>query len=144
MPADTANSRRQTPRPKQPTAALPSRRGAHSALVAESGTLALRAGGAFRPTSLKLPLELKAQIDENARKAGLSSHAFMLQTLAAATEQLNLRERFQHDAQHAQAEMKASGLGHELSSVRDYFTRLADFRAGNGRKPREPAPKRIA
>ena len=91
-----------------------------------------------------MPLALKAQIDETARKAGISPHALMLQTLATATEQASLREQFQRDAQDAQAEMKASGLGHELSTVQDYFARLADFRAGKGRKPRKPAPKTIA
>ena len=89
-------------------------------------------------------MALKAQIDETARKAGVSPHAFMVQTLATATEQASLREQFQRDSQEAQADMKASGLGHELSAVQDYFVRLADFRAGKGRKPRKPLPKRIA
>lgn len=126
MPANAANARRKTYSPAQAAPALPPR------------------PGAFQPTSLKLPLALKAQIDETARKAGISPHAFMLQTLAAATEQANLREQFQRDAQDAQAQMKASGLGHELSAVQDYFARLADFRAGKGRKPRKPSPKPIA
>lgn len=126
MPANAANARRKTHSPAQAATALPPR------------------PGAFRPTSLKMPLALKAQIDETARKAGISPHAFMLQTLATATEQASLREQFQRDAQDAEAEMKARGLGHELSTVQDYFARLADFRAGKGRKPRKPAPKTIA
>ena len=126
MPANAANARRKTYSPAQAAPALPPR------------------PGAFQPTSLKLPSALKAQIDETARKAGISPHAFMLQTLAAATEQANMREQFQRDAQDAQAQMKASGLGHELSAVQDYFARLADFRAGKGRKPRKPSPKPIA
>lgn len=68
----------------------------------------------------------------------------MLNTLSIATEQAILRERFGDDAQNARAAMKATDLGHELSAVIDYFTRLADFRAGNGRKPRKPAPKTIS
>ena len=126
MPANAANARRKTYSPAQAAPALPPR------------------PGVFAPTSLKLPSALKAQIDETARKAGISPHAFMLQTLAAATEQANLREQFQRDAQDAQAQMKASGLGHDLSAVQDYFARLADFRAGKGRKPRKPSPKPIA
>ena len=38
------------------------------------------------PTSLKLPAELKAAIDDDARKQGLSSHAYMVKTLADAAE----------------------------------------------------------
>lgn len=126
MPANAANARRKTHSSGQAAPALPPR------------------PGAFAPTSLKLPSALKAQIDDTARKAGISPHAFMLQTLATATQQASLREQFQRDAQDAQAEMKASGLGHELSAVQDYFARLADFRAGKGRKPRKPSPKTIA
>ena len=130
MPANAANARRRTPKPGQST---PSAR----------EFVVPRTAAAFQPTSLKLPLALKALIDETAHKAGLSPHAFMLQTLVAATGQADLREQFQRDAQNAQTGMKTSSLGHELSTVRDYFTRLADFRAGKGRKPRKPSPKKI-
>lgn len=144
MPATTANARRKAHRPAQATPALQSQPVANGPAIAENGAALARAAGAFQPTSLKLPLALKAQIDETARKAGVSPHAFMLQTLATATEQASLREQFQRDAQAAQAEMKASGVGHELSAVQGYFARLADFRAGKGRKPRKPSPKTIA
>lgn len=33
-------------------------------------------------TSLKLPAELKAQIDETARKAGMTAHALMVEAMA--------------------------------------------------------------
>lgn len=44
---------------------------------------------ANKPTSLKLPAALKAQLENVAQNAGLSLHAFMLQTLAARVRQLN-------------------------------------------------------
>lgn len=141
MPTGAANNRRKTLRPDQSDAALRPRRRADSTIAAEKGSAGPRAGVGYQPTSLKLPLALKARIDETARKAGVSPHAFMLNTLSVATEQALLRERFGHDAQDARAEMKATDLGHELSAVRDYFTRLAEFRTGNGRKPRKPPPK---
>ena len=50
------------------------------------------------PTSLKLPPALKAQIDASAQKAGISAHAFMIKTLADATERTRLRDQFQQDS----------------------------------------------
>ena len=96
------------------------------------------AGGASRPTSLKLPAALKARIDDIASREGLTPHAFMLGALAAATERAYLREQFQHDAQEALSEMNATGMGHALGDVRQYFAKLADFRNGKGPKPRRP------
>ena len=45
------------------------------------------------PTSIKLPASVKAQIDESARKAGISAHAFMVKTLADASERAHLQEK---------------------------------------------------
>lgn len=102
------------------------------------------ASDASRPTSLKLPAMLKARIDDLAGKEGLSPHAFMLNTLAAATEQAYLRTQFQRDAQGALREMKTTGLGHALADVNQYFEKLAVFRAGKGPRPRRPPLTRIA
>ncbi len=99
---------------------------------------------AARPTSLKLPAALKARIDGLAGEAGLSPHAFMLNTLAVATEQAYLRKQFQHDAQEALRDMKATGLGHALGDVNQYFEKLAVFRAGKGPRPRRPPLTRTA
>ena len=40
-------------------------------------------------TSLKLPAELKAAIDEDAKKLGMSSHAYMVKTLADTAHRLD-------------------------------------------------------
>lgn len=141
MPAAAASARRKTltdsPAPAR-------RRGAARDHAAGKSAGDVPAGDAPRPTSLKLPAALKAKIDDLAAREGLSPHAFMLNTLAAATEQAYLRRQFQHDAQAAQREMKASGRGHELGDVTRYFERLAAFRAGKGPRPRHPAMTRTA
>lgn len=71
-------------------------------------------------TSLKLPAELKAAIDEDARKQGLSSHAYMVKTLADAAEQARQRERFTQDALAAEQDMLARGA-YDLADVKTYF-----------------------
>jgi len=72
-------------------------------------------------TSLKLPAELKAAIDEDARKQGLSSHAYMVKTLAEAAERARLRAHFTQDAVDALADMEASGVGYDWDDVKTYL-----------------------
>ena len=94
-------------------------------------------------TSLKLPAELKAAIDEDARKQGLSSHAYMVQTLADASERVRLREQFTQDALAAERQMLATGLGHRLEDVQAYFAQMAEFRAGRAERPARLVPKKL-
>ncbi|MBE0589253.1 hypothetical protein D9M69_577230 [compost metagenome] len=94
-------------------------------------------------TSLKLPAELKAAIDEDARKQGLSSHAYMVRTLADASERARLREQFTQDALAAEQDMLATGMGHTLEDVRAYFVQMAEFRAGRAERPAPLAPRKL-
>ena len=94
-------------------------------------------------TSLKLPVDLKAAIDEDARRQGLSSHAYMVKTLADAAGRARLREQFTQDALAAEREMVANGLGHPLEDVREHFARMAEFRAGRGDRPAPLEPKKL-
>ena len=112
--------------------------------VVEKSAVDVPVSDASRPTSLKLPAALKARIDDLAGKEGLSPHAFMLNTLAAATEQAYRRTQFQRDAKEALREMKTTGLGHALGDVNQYFEKLAVFRAGKGPRPRRPPLTRTA
>lgn len=93
------------------------------------------------PTSLKLPPKLKAQIDASAQKAGISAHAFMVKTLADATERTRLRDQFQQDSLDALQEMKETGMGYDFDDVRAYFAQRALWRQGVGTEPRLPAQK---
>ena len=85
------------------------------------------------PTSLKLPAELKAAIDEDARKQGLSSHAYMVKTLAEAAERSRLQEQFTQDALAAEQDMLERGA-HDFADVVTYF----EARLRGERPPRPP------
>ena len=98
---------------------------------------------AAKPTSLKLPAGLKSQLEDVAKKAGLSLHAYMIQTLADSVQRAHLREVFARDSMNALHDMKASGLGHELGDVSAYFSRLAGHRKGLHPKPPSLRPKRL-
>lgn len=94
-------------------------------------------------TSLKLPAELKSAIDADARRLGMSSHAYMVRTLAESAERARLREQFTQDALLAEQEMRATGLGHEWQDVRAYFEQMAAFRAGQGERPAPLVPQSV-
>jgi hypothetical protein len=96
-----------------------------------------------KPTSLKLPAALKNQLEMDAQKAGISLHAFMVQTLAESVHRTRLREAFAHDSQSALSDMKASGVGYELGSVRAYFSDMSKHRKGLQTKPKALAPTRM-
>jgi hypothetical protein len=95
---------------------------------------------ASKPTSLKLPAALKTQLEINAQNAGISLHAFMVQTLADSVHRTRLRQAFVQDSQTAVDDMKASGLGYELGDVRTYFSQLSKHRKGLQTKPQDLPP----
>ena len=99
---------------------------------------------ASKPTSLKLPAALKTQLEINAQNAGISLHAFMVQTLAESVQRTRLREAFIQESHVALSGMKASGLGYALGDVRTYFSELSKHRKGLQTKPQDLAPTPLA
>ena len=96
--------------------------------------------GTAKPTSLKLPAELKTQLETVAQKSGLSVHAYMVKALADTVRRAHLREAFSLDSMNALTEMKTTGVGHELGDVRAYFSQLAAHRKGRQTKPADLSP----
>lgn len=95
------------------------------------------------PTSLKLPAALKAQLELDAQSAGLSLHAFMVQTLADSARRTRLREAFALDSSAALRDMKSTGLSYELGEVRAYFSDMTRHRKGLQAKPQDLQPTRM-
>jgi hypothetical protein len=89
----------------------------------------------IKPTSLKMPAELKLQLEVVAGKAGLSVHAFMLQAISNSVRAAQQRESFAEDSAKALRSMKASGLGYELGDVQAHFAQMSAHRKGLGPKP---------
>ena len=92
-------------------------------------------------TSLKLPAELKAQIDETARKAGMTAHAFMVKALSDTARRAQQREQFQQDSLDALAQVELTGLAHTLEDVESYFEQRALWRKGLATEPANPPLK---
>ena len=98
---------------------------------------------ASRPTSVKLPAALKTQLENDAQSAGVSLHAFMVQTLADSVRRTRLREAFTRETVTALSDMKTSGVGYELGAVRAYFSELTNHRKGLQAKPQALLPTRL-
>lgn len=83
-------------------------------------------------TSLKLPKRLKPRVERLARRAGESTHAFMVRALES---QVAAEERYQAFFQEGQADeaMQQSGLGYEAAAVHAYLESRS-----RGRKARRP------
>lgn len=95
------------------------------------------------PTSLKLPASVKRSIDEAARAAGTSAHAYMIGVLQKDAERRRLREQFQQDALEALRDVQKTGMGHEWADVRAYFAQRADYRAGRAEAPAPLIPTKL-
>jgi hypothetical protein len=98
---------------------------------------------ASKPTSLKLPAALKTQLESDAQRAGVSLHAFMVQTLADSMRRARLRDAFMQGSLAALSDMKTSQSGYELGNARACFSDLASHRKGLKPKPGDLAPTRI-
>jgi predicted transcriptional regulator len=84
-------------------------------------------------TSLKLPENLKRRIEQLARAANKTPHAFMVEALAREAERSDLRIRFADEAARSQEEALSSGKTFELAATFDYLTARA-----SGAKTRRP------
>lgn len=73
------------------------------------------------PSSIKLPAQLKKDIDELARRDNITAHAYMLNALLEKTQHQRLRDQFAQDAQLAEDETIASGSAYHFDDVRAYL-----------------------
>lgn len=92
-------------------------------------------------TSLKLPAELKAQIDETARKSGMTAHAFMVKAISDTARRAQQREQFDIDTREALAQVEQTGLAYTLEDVESYFEKRALWKKGLAEEPAQPALK---
>ena len=92
-------------------------------------------------TSLKLPDDLKENIQRVAAQCGTSPHAFMLETLESEVRRRTLRATFLAEAQAAAAGIDAGGPVYALEDVHVWVKAKVAARAG-GTKIKEPKASR--
>ena len=93
-------------------------------------------------TSLKLPEDLKENIQRIAAQSNTSPHAFMLQTLVSEVNRRTLRAAFLAEAQAAAADIDNGAPVYALQDVQAWVKAKVGARA-SGQKVSEPRPMRI-
>lgn len=90
-------------------------------------------------TTIRLPEELKARVAAAAKRAGTTSHNFILEAIAEKTGQEERRGEFHDTAERRYAEIVASGKTIPWTEMRRYLEdRLA------GKKVRRPTARKLA
>ena len=90
-------------------------------------------------TTIRLPEELKARVTAAAKRAGTTSHNFILEAIAEKADQEERRGEFHDTAERRYAEIVASGKTIPWTEMRRYLeNRLA------GKKARRPAARKLA
>ena len=90
-------------------------------------------------TTIRLPEDLKARVAEAAKRAGTTSHGFILAAIAEKADQEEQRADFNQVAESRYARIAASGQTIPWQEMRAY---LEDRLAGNTLK--RPAARKLA
>ncbi len=89
-------------------------------------------------TTIRLPTDLKARVAAAAKRAGKTTHSFILEALAEKTDDAERRSDLHDVAGKRYAGIVASGKTIPWSEMRTYLeSRLA------GKKPRRPAARKL-
>ena len=90
-------------------------------------------------TTIRLPEDLKARVAAAAKRAGTTSHSFILDAIAEKAEQEERRGDFNEVAEKRYAQIIASGKTIAWSEMRGYLEqRLA------GKAVKRPVPRKLA
>jgi predicted transcriptional regulator len=90
-------------------------------------------------TTIRVPEELKARVAAAAKRAGTTSHNFILEAIAEKADQEERRGEFHDTAERRYAKIAASGKTIPWTEMRRYLEdRLA------GKKGKRPAARKLA
>jgi len=90
-------------------------------------------------TTIRLPEDLKARVAAAAKRAGKTSHSFILEAVAEKAEQEERRSDFDELAEKRFAQIVETGKTIPWADMRKYLEdRLA------GKAPRRPTPRKLA
>jgi len=90
-------------------------------------------------TTIRLPDHLKARVAAAAKRAGTTTHGFILEAIAEKADDEERRSDFHEVAEKRYADIIASGKTIPWSEMRTYLeSRLA------GKKPRRPTARKLA
>jgi predicted transcriptional regulator len=73
------------------------------------------------PSSIKLPIQLKKDIEALAQRDNITPHAYMLNALLEKTQHQRMRDQFAKDALQAENDTLAAGSAYHFDDVRTYL-----------------------
>jgi predicted transcriptional regulator len=79
-------------------------------------------------TTIRLDDELKTRVAAAAKRAGKTSHAFILEAIAGTVEQAELKDRFHREADARWARILDEGKTVSWVEMRSYLTARAEGR----------------
>ena len=89
-------------------------------------------------TTIRLPDHLKARVAAAAKRAGTTTHAFILDAIAQKADDEERRSQFHEVAEERYADIAARGKTIPWSELRTYL----ESRLG-GKKGRRPVPRKL-
>lgn len=90
-------------------------------------------------TTIRLPERLKARVARAAKRAGTSSHNFILQAIAEKAEQEERRNEFHAEAERRYASIAVTGETLAWNDVRSYLERRV-----SGKHAARPTSSKLA
>ncbi|MEO8188126.1 MAG: CopG family transcriptional regulator [Burkholderiaceae bacterium] len=90
-------------------------------------------------TTIRLPDDLKTRVAAAAKRAGKTTHSFILEAVAEKTDDTERRIDFSELAEKRYAAIAASGKTIPWSEMRAYLERRIA-----GKRPRRPVAKKLA
>jgi predicted transcriptional regulator len=90
-------------------------------------------------TTIRLPSDLKSRVAEAAKRAGTTTHGFILEAIAEKTDQDEKRAEFEVEAEKRYAEIIASGETIPWDDMRNYLITKISGKNISGPKSRKLA-----
>ena len=90
-------------------------------------------------TTIRLPDDMKDRVARAAERAGMTSHALILDAIAERVDAEERRNEFQDTAEKRYAEIVASGETIPWSEMRTYLEERL-----SGKKPTRPSSRKLA
>ena len=90
-------------------------------------------------TTIRLPENLKARVAAAAKRAGTTTHGFILDAIAEKVKQEELRAAFDAEAEDRYARIGATGKAIPLQEMRGYLEERL-----SGKEAKRPAARKLA
>lgn len=90
-------------------------------------------------TTIRLPDELRARVQLAAKRAGTTTHGFIIEAIAEKTEQETRRQNFEAEANQRYTRILATGKTISWNDMRGYLKASAE-----GKKAARPAARKLA